>query len=137
MNILELIDRHIWFTALVAAPIAVLTFYIMMVLAETVSKFYWARLMRMISIRKHGWPPSHCDADGDPFRPASKGEQELRDKVIACIENPAGKDLPSFLEWIADRLELVYGDNPNVDYVISLRKRAEALEELLNLAKTP
>ncbi len=25
----------------------------------------WTRLMRMIMVRKHGWPPSHLDADGD------------------------------------------------------------------------
>jgi hypothetical protein len=23
------------------------------------------RIMRMINIFKHGWPPSNCDADGD------------------------------------------------------------------------
>jgi hypothetical protein len=28
----------------------------------------WNRLMRTINIRKHGWPPPHCDADGD-FKP--------------------------------------------------------------------
>ena len=25
----------------------------------------WNRGMRILSIRKHGWPPAHCDADGD------------------------------------------------------------------------
>ena len=25
----------------------------------------WSRLMRMIMVSKHGWPPSHLDADGD------------------------------------------------------------------------
>ena len=25
----------------------------------------WTRLMRMIMVSKHGWPPSHLDADGD------------------------------------------------------------------------
>jgi hypothetical protein len=29
------------------------------------------RTMRMISIRKHGWPPPHCDADGDSTPPKS------------------------------------------------------------------
>ncbi len=27
-----------------------------------------------------------------------------------------------FLKWIYDRLELVYGENPNMDYMITLRK---------------
>jgi len=22
---------------------------------------------RAMNIRKHGWPPAHCDADGDPI----------------------------------------------------------------------
>ncbi len=26
------------------------------------------RILRVINIRKHGWPPPHCDADGD-FKP--------------------------------------------------------------------
>ena len=25
----------------------------------------WNRFMRHLNIRKHGWPPAHCDADGD------------------------------------------------------------------------
>lgn len=25
----------------------------------------WSRFMRMLMVRKHGWPPSHLDADGD------------------------------------------------------------------------
>ena len=25
----------------------------------------WNRLMRCINLRKLGWPPPHCDADGD------------------------------------------------------------------------
>jgi len=28
-------------------------------------KFTINRPMRHINILKHGWPPSHCDADGD------------------------------------------------------------------------
>ena len=31
-----------------------------------------------------------------------------------------------FLNWIADRLVLVYGDNPNVDYIHKLRAIARA-----------
>lgn len=25
----------------------------------------WNRFMRMLNIRARGWPPSHCDADGE------------------------------------------------------------------------
>jgi len=27
--------------------------------------FLWNRFWRHFNIRKHGYPPSHCDADGD------------------------------------------------------------------------
>jgi hypothetical protein len=29
----------------------------------------WLQFCRMITIRKHGWPPPHIDADGDPVDP--------------------------------------------------------------------
>lgn len=37
-----------------------------------------------------------------------------------------GSDMntPDFLDWIADRLVHVYGESPNVDFVLSLRLRA-------------
>jgi hypothetical protein len=38
----------------------------------------WNRLMRHLSIRKHGWPPPHCDADGD-FRPRSPKKEDEDD----------------------------------------------------------
>ena len=25
----------------------------------------WSRFLRMLMVRKHGWPPKHLDADGD------------------------------------------------------------------------
>lgn len=31
----------------------------------------WNRFMRHLNIRKAGWPPPHCDADGD-LRPPPK-----------------------------------------------------------------
>lgn len=39
--------------------------------------------------------------------------------------------LPGFIDWVADRFVHVHGDSPNVDYVLSLRKRAEAAEAAL------
>lgn len=44
----------------------------MVILLNTVAYFIvngllkiWSRFMRMLMVRKHGWPPSHLDADGD------------------------------------------------------------------------
>lgn len=45
-----------------------LTFFLTLVAAGAV-KFFLAmainRPLRHMNIRKHGWPPEHCDADGD------------------------------------------------------------------------
>lgn len=32
----------------------------------------WSRYMRMCVVKKHGWPPSHLDADGDFIQPENK-----------------------------------------------------------------
>ena len=42
----------------------VLTSLIVGIITSCVFKI-WNRAMWMLSIRKHGWPPPHCDADGD------------------------------------------------------------------------
>ena len=34
----------------------------------------WNRFLRMLSIRKHGWPPTECDADGD-FKPSKEDKE--------------------------------------------------------------
>lgn len=41
-----------------------LTFFLFSLLVNFIFKS-WNRLIRHLNIRKHGWPPSHCDADGD------------------------------------------------------------------------
>lgn len=37
----------------------------------------------------------------------------------------------AFLEWLADRLVMVYGESPNVDFVHTLRKYAEKINALV------
>jgi hypothetical protein len=34
-----------------------------------------------------------------------------------------------FLDWIADRLVHVYGDKPNVDFIIKLRSMAKNIDQ--------
>lgn len=41
---------------------------------------------------------------------------------------------PEFLHWIADRLVYVHGEHKNADFVVSLRKRAEAMTAAINKA---
>lgn len=36
-----------------------------LLVAEQIITTVWCRFMRAMCIRKHGWPPAHCDADGD------------------------------------------------------------------------
>lgn len=38
---------------------------------------------------------------------------------------------PDFLDWMADRLVEVYGENPGVDFVLSCRERARQLRQAL------
>lgn len=62
MNIYQLIGDHPF-----------LTFFVVFMVTSTVFKC-WNRTMRHLNIRKQGWPPPHCDADGD-FKP----EPEVKD----------------------------------------------------------
>lgn len=36
----------------------------------------WSRFMRMLMVRKHGWPPAHLDADGD-WNPELKASDDV------------------------------------------------------------
>ena len=42
---------------------------------------------------------------------------------------------PDFMDWIADRLVNVYGENPNIDFVQSLRYRAKLARAAIAKAK--
>ncbi len=53
MNIWDYMDKH-WFTA----------FCVLTTLAS-MPLYAWKYLTRHLNIRKRGWPPPHCDADGD------------------------------------------------------------------------
>ena len=47
-------------------------------LLGTVLKFFfvmWNRFLRSFTLRKHGYPPPHCDADGD-FKSEPKEEDD-------------------------------------------------------------
>ncbi len=46
-----------------------------------------------------------------------------------AMDMGASKDTVEFLDWVADRLVHVYGESENVDFVLSLRERTEALKD--------
>jgi beta-xylosidase len=56
---------------------------------------------------------------------------ESRDRTIAelvaAIDGGVQVSTPELMEWIADRMVFVYNESPNVDYVQSLRSRAQKL----------
>ena len=68
MNVWEFIDAHLVYTFF----LGVFFFVVFLTVCELICKV-WNRLMRMLNIRKVGWPPEHCDADGD-FRQKGKYE---------------------------------------------------------------
>lgn len=46
--------------------------FVVIVLASIICRaicFVWNRFWRHLTIRKHGYPPLHCDADGDRHLP--------------------------------------------------------------------
>ena len=51
-----------------------LTFFLCWMATGLIFKI-WNRFMRHLNIRKHGWPPPHCDADGD-FKPEEEPDEE-------------------------------------------------------------
>lgn len=56
-------------------------------------------------------------------------------ELVACLTMGAELCTPDFLEWIADRLVFMHGENRNVDYVLSLRERAKAMRAALTKAR--
>jgi hypothetical protein len=51
-----------------------LTFFLAFMVANMLLKM-WQILMRSLNIRLHGWPPPHCDADGD-FKPEPEEKED-------------------------------------------------------------
>lgn len=41
-----------------------LAFFLAIIIGDCI-RIVYSRTMRHLNIRKHGWPPAHCDADGD------------------------------------------------------------------------
>jgi len=49
----------------------VLTFFLALIISEVFIRVFFNlpnRFFRFLNIRKNGWPPEHCDADGDFYK---------------------------------------------------------------------
>jgi hypothetical protein len=42
----------------------ILTIFLFLIIAQLIQSIV-VRLIRTVTIHKHGYPPEHCDADGD------------------------------------------------------------------------
>lgn len=58
--------------------------------------------------------------------PAAQGNT-LEGELTKIVMSGAETDFPGFLDWIANRLVYRHGDNPNIDYVQTLRLRASQI----------
>lgn len=53
--------------------------------------------------------------------------------LIKKMFKNANTDIPTFLNWVADRFVHVHGDSEHVDFVHALRDRARQLEVIAKL----
>lgn len=64
-SIYQLIDGNpVW--TFIALIVLVLCVTKVVVFVVSVPLLAWSRFLRHLNVRNHGWPPPHCDADGDP-----------------------------------------------------------------------
>ena len=57
-----------------------------------------------------------------------QGEEKIADKAES-MEHGYITTNPEFFQWIYDRLKYVYNENPNVDYMLSLKERIEDMQK--------
>lgn len=60
-------------------------------------------------------------------REVSKANADLviaAPELLKSLTDGATVDLPELLDWVADRMVHVYGENENIDFVLTLRHRA-------------
>lgn len=38
--------------------------------------YLWSRLLATLNILKHGWPPPHCDANGDAVEETTRNDTD-------------------------------------------------------------
>lgn len=72
-----------------------------------------------------------CGYCGSPWTDDVNPEQNAQliaaaPELLEALTMGTQVNTPDFLDWIAARLVNVYGENPNVDFVLSLKERAEA-----------
>ncbi len=91
----------------------------------------------LISLSAYGdyYTESLTDERGEFFNPADARLIAAAPDLLSCLTMGAELDTPDMLDWIADRLVAVHGENPHIDFVVSLRDRANAMRAAIAKAK--
>jgi len=55
--------------------------------------------------------------------------------LLIALESDANPPGPQFLQWVADRLIHVYGEDPDIDFVHALRRKANKMQQAIDLCK--
>lgn len=63
-----------------------------------------------------------------------QGEEKISDKTETMKHGYITTN-PEFFQWIYDRLKYVYNENPNVDYMLSLKERIEDMQKFADKIK--
>ena len=63
-----------------------------------------------------------------------QGEEKISDKTETMKHSYITTN-PEFFQWIYDRLKYVYNENPNVDYMLSLKERIEDMQKFADKIK--
>lgn len=68
---------------------------------------------------------------------SSKNEEQalVIRELVAAIDEGAQVNTPDLMEWVAERFIFVHNESPHVDYVLSLRRRAEKLRKASEVAR--
>lgn len=69
------------------------------------------------------------------FNESNKALIAAAPDLLECLTDGAQLSTPDFLDWIADRLVNVHGENTNVDYVFTLRDRANKMRKAIAKAR--
>lgn len=64
-----------------------------------------------------------------------ESQQKTIDDLISVLEEGEQVNTPGLMEWVADRLVHVHDENPNVDYILTLRSRADKIRKVMAKAR--
>lgn len=62
---------------------------------------------------------------------ALESQAQAIEELVTALSEGAQINTPQLMDWVAERLVLVHGENPNVDYVLALKTRAKKIAGIL------